>query len=354
MKLKKLVLTTVMACALAAFQPVANASLGGLLKKAFGPPPIQLDAAPTPEKSVNVDSFKHLKTCKKVVVTAFNVQFITKKDAGSHAGSTGEGAAHVNSHIKLTGLTNSTFQAITDQVYTNFAKGLQSLGVEVMPYSEYAALPEYADMKSHFKTSPMEVSGGMFSGEPSELFSPTGMPVVLFGDEMALSKGNSMTAYIGMNAPFTKEAVIAKETGVAAVHVYLVVDFCQMEANGGTFSFSAKVTTKPQISISKVSRCSFFFDDSAYGGGREFVKLKNNAFGADDYVSEFTDVTTGGQKAGDVAVNVIGILGGTGDTYKNTYYEAAADPVLYQAACVKYLTAVQDLMLAGIKEKTAE
>jgi len=332
----------------------ARADLVGFIKKSFGPPPIQLDDAPTPEKSVSVDSFKQLKTCKKVVVTAFNVQFITKKDAGSHAGGAGEGAAHVNSHIKLTGLDAATFQTITDQVYTNFSKGLQSLGVEVMPYAEYAAVPGYADMKSHFKTSPLEVSGGHFSGQPSELFSPTGIPVVLFGDELALGAGNSMTAYIGMSAPFTKEAVIAKETGVAAVHVYLVVDFCQMEAKGGTFSFSTKVTTKPQLSISKVSRCSFFFDDSAYGGGREFVKMKNDAFGADEYVSEFTDVTTGGQKAGDVAANVIGILGGTGDTYSNTYYEAAANPALYQAACVKYLTAVQDLILAGIKAKTVK
>ena len=127
-----------------------------------------------------------------------------------------------------------------------------------------------------------------------------------------------------------------------------------MEANGGTFSFSAKMTTKPQISISKVSRCSFFFDNSMYNGGREFVKMKNNAFGADEYVAEFTDVTTTGQKAGDVAANVIGILGNTGNTYKNTYYEAVASPALYQAASVKYLTAVQDLMLAGIKAKVAK
>ena len=122
----------------------------------------------------------------------------------------------------------------------------------------------------------------------------------------------------------------------------------------GRLSFSAKVTTKPQISISKVSRGSFFFDDAAYNGGREFVKRKNNAFGTDEYFSEFTDVTTGSQKAGDVAAKVVGILGGTGDTYSNTYYEAAANPALYQAACVKYLTAVQDLILAGIKAKTVK
>jgi hypothetical protein len=354
MNLKKLVLFTATILTLAGFQSAARAGLLSGLIKSFGPAPIELDNAPTPDKSVSVDSFKQLKDCKKVVVTAFNVQFITKKDGGTHAGTGGEGAAHVNSHIKLLGLTNETFQAITDQAYTNFTKGLQSLGLEVMPYSEYAALPEYADMKSHFTASPMAVSGGMFSGEPSELFSPTGMPIVLFGDELALSKGNGMTAYIGMSAPFTKEAVIAKATGVAAVHLYLVVDFCQMEANGGTFSFSAKMTTKPQISISKVSRCSFFFNDSMYNGGREFVKMKNNAFGADEYVSEFNNVTTTGQKAGDVAVNVLNVLNGSGDTYKNTYYEATASPALYQAACVKYLTAVQDLMFGGIKEKTTK
>ena len=149
---KLIVLTAATLVGLAAFQPSARANLGGLLSKAFGPAPVQLDANPTPEKSVSVDSFKQLKNCKKVVVTAFNVQFITKKDAAAHAGSGGEGAAHVNSHIKLLGLDTATFQAITDQAYTNFTQGLQSLGLEVMPYAEYAALPEYADMKSHFKS----------------------------------------------------------------------------------------------------------------------------------------------------------------------------------------------------------
>jgi len=37
---------------LAAFQPLLHANLAGLLKKAFGPAPVQLDAEPTPEKSV--------------------------------------------------------------------------------------------------------------------------------------------------------------------------------------------------------------------------------------------------------------------------------------------------------------
>jgi hypothetical protein len=171
MKRKHLALTTIIVLALAGHPRVAHAGLLSGITKAFGPAPVQLDAAPTPEKSVSADSFKQLKNCKKVVITAFNVQFITKKDGGSHAGSGGEGAAHVNSHIKLLGLDDATFQAITDQAYTNFTKGLQSLGLEVMPYAEYAALPEYADMKSHFKTSPMAVSGGMFSGEPSQLFT---------------------------------------------------------------------------------------------------------------------------------------------------------------------------------------
>ena len=351
--LKKFTLTTATILALAGFQPAASAALINL-GKLFGPAPVQLDAAPTPEKSVSVDSFKQLKDCKKVVVTAFNVQFLTKKKAGASAGRETEGAAHVNSDIKLIGLDNATFQAITDQAYANFVKNLASLGVEVSPYAEYMAQPEYADMKSYLKPSPLEVSGGMFSGgQPSILFAPTGMPVSLFGDETAVGTGSLMSSGMGRSAPHSLEPKLAKQTGVAAVHVYLVVDFCQMESKGGVFSYSASVDAKPQVSIAKISRCLFVFG-GGMTGGLEYAKMKNNAFGKDEYVTDFNDVTTTGQKVGDAAADVIGILGGTGGTYKTRSYEAVANPALYQAACVKYLTAVEDLMLAGIKAKAAK
>ena len=84
------------------------------------------------------------------------------------------------------------------------------------------------------------------------------------------------------------------------------------------------------------------------------MKLKNNAFGKDEDVTALNDVTTTGQRVGDAAASAIGILGGTGDTYKTRSYEAVADPALYQAASVKYLTAVQDLMFDGIKAKATK
>jgi hypothetical protein len=348
---KRIIFATTLALALASFQPATNAGLLNL-GKLFGPKPIRLDDAPTPEKSVSADSFGQLKDCKKVVVTAFNVQFITKKSAAAHAGREGEGAAHINSHIILTGLDTPTFQAITDQAYTNFVKGLRTLGLEVMPYAEYTAEPQYADMKAYMKTSPLEISGGMFSGEPSQMFAPTGMPVPIYGDEIALGSGILMAAAMGRSTPNALEPQIAKRTGVAAVHVYLVVDFCQMDVSGGTFSFSTSVKTKPQISIAQISRCSFYFGNTMYGG-RELVKMKNHAFGTDEYVTEFKDVTTSGQKVGDAAADLIGAFSG-GGTYKTTSYEAVANPALYQTACVKYLTAVQDLIIAGIKTKTAK
>ena len=65
-------------------------------------------------------------------------------------------------------------------------------------------------------------------------------------------------------------------------------------------------------------------------------------------------MTTIGQKVGDATADVIGLLGGTGGTYSSHSYKAVADPALYQAACVKYLTAVQNLMLDGIKAKAAK
>jgi hypothetical protein len=110
MNLKQHILVAIITLTLAAFPPAARANLGGLLKKAFGPAPVQLDASPTPEKSVSVDSFKQLKDCKKVVVTAFNVQFLTSKKASSSAGRETEGAAHINSNIKLLASTTRPFR----------------------------------------------------------------------------------------------------------------------------------------------------------------------------------------------------------------------------------------------------
>ena len=341
------------AFALLTVQPTTNASLINL-GKLFGPAPIQLDASPFPEKSVSVDSFKQLKECKKVIITEFNVQFLTQKKASAQSGGSMDGAAHVNSNIKLLGLDNATFQAITDQAYTNFVNGLTSLGVEVRPYADYMALPQYGDMKSYLKTSPLEIEGGMFSsGQPSFLFAPTGMPVCLFGDEAAVNSGALMSSGMGRSAPHSLEPQLAKESGVAAVHVYLVVDFCQMETKGGVFSYTASVDAKPQISIAKISRCLFVFGGGMMGG-LEYVKLKNNAFGKDEYVTQLNDVTTTGQKVGDAAGDLIGILGGHGDTYKTRSYEAVANPAQYQAAAVKYISAVQDLMIAGIKTKAAK
>ncbi len=68
MNTQNLIRTVVLIGVVAGFQPNTKAALINL-GKLFGPPPIQLDAAPTPEKSVSVDSFKQLKDCKKVVVT---------------------------------------------------------------------------------------------------------------------------------------------------------------------------------------------------------------------------------------------------------------------------------------------
>jgi hypothetical protein len=68
MNTPNLIRTVVFLSALVSLPPLTQASLINL-GKLFGPAPIQLDASPTPEKSVSVDSFKQMSGCKKVVVT---------------------------------------------------------------------------------------------------------------------------------------------------------------------------------------------------------------------------------------------------------------------------------------------
>jgi hypothetical protein len=120
-----------------------------------------------------------------------------------------------------------------------------------------------------------------------------------------------------------------------------------VKTSGGTFRSSASVEAKPELAVGRESRAVFVFG----GGftGAQTVKLANYAYGKDAFLNSFTDVTTTGQKVGDAAANVIGILGGTGDVHKTKAYEAEADPAAYQTNSVKYLGNVTQLWLAAVK-----
>jgi hypothetical protein len=349
MKTKNLTVPVLLALVVAAFQPAAQA--GFKLGQLFEAKPIDLTAepAPTAEKAVKCESMKKLKDVKKVLVASFNVQFVTARKANAHAGgSSDKGAAYVHADVTLKGLDDANFQAITEAAYTNFLGQLTAMGLEVMPYSEYTALPEYEKMKSCFQASPLE-DKALFSGRPTRIFSPAGMPVVFYGDEETISGTAKMSSTLSMagHAPQVLEPQIVKQTGVPIIRVFLLVDFCQINTSGGMFSSSASVKNKPQLMIGRESRAAIVFG----GGftGVQNVKLANYAYGNDNYINAFNDVTTTGQAVGDAAANVIGILGGTGDIHKTKSYEAEADPAAYQAISVKYLGDVTRLWLDAVK-----
>lgn len=349
MNSKNILRFSFVALALLIAQSAAHA--GFKLGQLFEAKPINLSAEPPPtaEKAVKCESMKKLKDVKKVVIGSFNVQFVTARKANAHAGGgTDKGAAYVHSDVTLKGLDDSTFQAITDAAYTNFVAQLTNLGLEVMPYSEYMALPEYEKMKSCFHTSPKE-DKALFSGMPTKIFAPAGMPVIFYGDEESVSGTAKMGSTLSMagHAPQVLEPQIAKQTGVPIIRVFLLLDFCQIDSSGGFFSSSASVKNKPLLMVGRESRASVVFG----GGftGVQNVKLANYAYGTDNYVNAFNDVTTTGQVVGDAAANVIGILGGTGDVHRTKSYEADADPVAYQTYSVKYLGDVTRLWIEAVK-----
>jgi hypothetical protein len=354
MNLKTFVPATATLIALMGFQPAAHA--GFKLGQLFEAKPIDLTAepAPTAEKAVKCENMKKLKDVKKVVVSSFDVQFVTARKANAHAGGTSDkGAAYVHSDVTLKGLDDSVFQAITDQAYTNFVNELKTNGYEVMPYAEYAALPDYEQMKGAFDASPMN-DKAMFSGMPTRIFAPTGMPVVFYGDEATVSASSKLGATTAAlsHAPVNVEPKIVKQTGVPVVRVFLLVDFCQIDTSGGMFSSSASVKTKPQLMIGRESRAVFLFG-SGFSDAQN-VHLANYAYGKENYINAYNDVTTTGQAVGDAAANVIGILGGTGDMHKTRSYEAEADPEAYKMLSVKYLGDVSRLWLEAVKTSAAK
>lgn len=354
MNTKNLTIPFMLVLSLVAFQPSARA--GFKLGQLFEAKPIDLTAepAPTAEKAVKCENMKKLKDVKKVVVASFNVQFVTARKANAHAGgSADKGAAYVHSDVTLKGLDDTTFQAITDEAYTNFLNELKTNGFEVMAYAEYAALPEYAQMKGAFDPSPMN-DQAMFSGMPTRIFAPAGMPVVFYGDEVTVSASSKLgaTAAALSHSPANVEPQIVKKTGVPIVRVFLLVDFCQINASGGMFSSSASVKAKPQLMIGRESRAVFLFG-SGFSDAQN-VHLANYAYGNESYINAYNDVTTTGQAVGDAAANVIGILGGTGDIHKTRSYEAEADPAAYKTLSVKYLGNVSRLWLEAVKTSAAK
>lgn len=347
MNAKHFRLPCLLALALAIFETPVHANLLGKLLEAK---PIDLTAepAPTADKVVKCENMKKLKSVKKVVITSFNVQFVTARKANAHSGGNGNGDANVYTDVTLKGLDDSVFQAITDTAYTNFVNELKTNGLEVMPYTEYAALTDYAKMKGAFVTSPAN-ENALFSGLPTRIFAPTGMPIVFYGDEATVGLGAKLAATSAMmsHAPVGVEPEIAKQTGVPAVRVFMLVDFAQVKASGGMFSSSASLKTKPLLAIGRGSRAAFVFD-SGYTGAQA-VHLVNYAYGNDNYINAYNDVTTTGQKAGDVTVDVLGALSGSGSVQRTKSYEAEADPVAYKNISVKYLAAVNQLWLDAVK-----
>lgn len=345
---------TLLALMLAAFQPSAHA--GFKLGQLFEAKPIDLTAepAPTAEKVVKCENMKKLKDVKKVVVASFDVQFVTARKANAHAGGTADkGAAYVHSDVTLKGLDDTIFQAIVNEAYTNFVNELKTNGFEVMPYAEYTALPEYEQMKGAFDASPMD-DKAMFSGMPTRIFAPTGMPIVFYGDEATVSTSSKLGATAAQlsHAPANVEPQIVKKTGVPIVRVFMLVDFCQLDSSGGMFSYSASVKAKPQLMIGRESRAIFLFG-SGFSDAQN-VHLANYAYGKENYINAYNDVTTTGQAVGDAAANVIGILGGPGDLHKTKSFEAEADPVAYKNLSVKYIGDVNRLWLEAVKASAAK
>lgn len=354
MNLKNISLAMAAVVALISVPPAAKA--GFKLGQLFEAKPIDLtaDPAPTAEKAVKCESMKKLKDVKKVVIASFNVQFVTARKANAHAGGTSDkGAAYVHSDVTLKGLDDSIFQAITDEAYTNFVNQLRTNGFEVMPYAEYAALPEYEQMKGAFDASPMD-DKAMFSGMPTRIFAPAGMPIVFYGDEVTVSASSKLgaTAAALSHAPVNVEPVIVKKTGVPIVRVFMLLDFCQINTSGGMFSSSASVKSKPQLMIGRESRAIFLFG-SGFSDVQN-VHLANYAYGNENYINTYNDVTTTGQAVSDAAANVIGILGGTGDVHKTKSYVAEADPEAYKILSVKYLGDVSRLWLEAVKASAAK
>lgn len=269
-------------------------------------------------EAVMVTTPKAFTGIDQVVIGGFTVGFATYKTDSVKAGGglMGSGfGGKSTAKSTLTGVDSATMQKITDALYADFVKNLQSGGYNVVDRSKLLAHSEFA--KTNVTKAPYEDStGGLFGkGSVTKFHVPSG-----FNGLRSFMDVPGLTGGFGFSNPALGAADYATKTGVKVLSVVYVLDFANAESYGGWHTMSSSVQVGQGLTIvpntSKISLIggqsgTFSNNSGAIAVGQPITSMKEYASVADS--------TTGTAKGVEIATNVIGALGGIGTNSTRTY-----------------------------------
>ncbi len=279
---------------------------------------------------ISVDSAGAFKDVEEVVIGGFTVSFdITKNDSSKAGGGLlgGGFGGKSSATSKLVGVDDAALQKITDKAYASFVADLKANGYKV---ADRAKLLEHEAFKDTTALSnPYEdTSGGIFSDALIvRSFAPSG-----FGGIKPFGGFGGLSAGIGFGNPLSGAAKYAEETKSKVIYANYRVDFANAEKYGGWSTKSSSVQVGQGVTVSpEASQIGII---GGWGGSFSSnvgtIKL-GQPISSEKAFAEVKNTNSEAYKAAEVAVNIIGTLGGVGSN-SSREYEFIADPAKYSEA----------------------
>jgi hypothetical protein len=179
--------------------------------------------------SVGEDKVSAIKAHQKVVIAEFGVEFYTQLHAEGRGGS----GSNAQVTAVLSGVSDDTFRAITQQAYADTVASLQKAGFEVVDAATLKDNSKFQELeKKYGAPSPYTFTDdSFFEGQPtiSKIFAPDGMQA-FFSSSAARGSFSQRTDSQNQGRG-DKEGELAKELDVTLLHVHYLASFGTVAAS---------------------------------------------------------------------------------------------------------------------------
>ena len=271
-------------------------------------------------------SKSNFKDIKRVALSSFQVQFVTKGAAGASSYSMGKkGNATTNMQITLVGLAPTDFQAITDKLYADFVIDLKAMNIEVVPMEQVQAAAAYKKMAASGRPAPAETRDRT---SWSTIYAPAGLALYGLG-----SSGNpagmfgALNAFGEVSSTMFTNIELGKELDAALFVVRLVVNFVDTKSSNtswfGRSSGEAKVSWDVGPSIAS-EESTLTINNQTWN---TTLKLRSPLMINGAAFKEVKDTTS---VAANVGLALFSLAIGQGGSSSVVEKEAVADPEKYR------------------------
>ncbi len=294
--------------------------------------------------SNNTDS---LTKKNEVYIGQFAVTFVTR-DSGSAKSQSpmirhnGSDYAKSNLVAKLSGVPESTFQAIADKAYQDFVADLEAKGFTVGNANDLKQVPEWGDLDPmDTPYQPSSVMPGFLNKGSQDKITYKAEPTYLFGVQTQAGQITPLPYQLADLSESVGKPVFAVNYTVHFAYfdsdTDYTIDYNDVAINGierKTTTLSASVTLGQGIQVTSGSIAQFLVGPVGTFSDNGYVQLTDAVIVGGAY-GENEDTTSGAQKAANAFSSALGMFSGRSSS--TTEISINANPDYYEFGALKAL-----------------